>query len=392
MKRRPSRDLFPTDEPLARERMIGREEDIDELTRQLSAGVHRIVAGPRRTGKTSVCEAAMGELRGQGLYTTEVSLFRLTNATVLARGLARAALANRGPLARLIRRVRELGETALQGASLTLAVKAQDELGDAVEIALRPGLPVEDPQRAVVASLELIQRLAERDGRRMVLMIDELQELASSRTPYGDPEALTMQIREVLHASPLVSCLFAGSVEHIMRDLFTNRRRALYGFGGFHELSVISAAEWTQGLTARFAEDDCQLEPDAAARMVELGEAHPRATMLVAQQAHVAAVEEGVHEIGLALAQRGFLGAMLADRARHADQVERVRSLGAIATRVVARLARGDSPYRDLEQKAVRRALGALANAGAVSRGRRRGEWTLSDPLLARYIRDEIAT
>jgi hypothetical protein len=46
-----------------------------------------------------------------------------------------------------------------------------------------------------------------------------------------------------LHDSPRVTCLFAGSVEHLMRDMFSNERRALYQFGGFHELSPISEVE-----------------------------------------------------------------------------------------------------------------------------------------------------
>jgi hypothetical protein len=270
-------------------------------------------------------------------------------------------------------------------------VKAQSELGDAVELALRPAVAIDDPQGAVIESLQLLQRLAERDGQRVALMVDELQELASPRAAYGNPDALAMRIREVLHDSPLVTCLFAGSVEHLMRDLFTNRRRALYGFGGFHELSPITALEWTEGVTARFAEDGCRMRPAAAERLVELGELHPRTTMLIAQQTHVGAVEDGARTIGVEHVHRGFLGARLADRARHADQVDRIRSLGAAATRVAVRLASGDSPYRGLESKAVRRSLGALADAGIVSRGRRRGEWTLGDPLLARYIREEIS-
>jgi hypothetical protein len=40
MVRLASRALFPTDEPLPAERMIGRREDVDELVAQLRGGIH----------------------------------------------------------------------------------------------------------------------------------------------------------------------------------------------------------------------------------------------------------------------------------------------------------------------------------------------------------------
>lgn len=107
-----------------------------------------------------------------------------------------------------------------------------------------------------------------------------------------------------------MTCLFAGSVEHLMRDLFTNRRRALYGFGGFHELSPITPGEWQHGLEKRFAKDDVHAYADALERIVTSGRSHPRCTMLIAQQAHVALVEADAHQLDLAGAERGYRGAM----------------------------------------------------------------------------------
>ena len=52
MARRRSRELFPTDGPLGAAELIGRSEEVRDLTRTLAGGVNRIIAGPRRTGKT----------------------------------------------------------------------------------------------------------------------------------------------------------------------------------------------------------------------------------------------------------------------------------------------------------------------------------------------------
>jgi hypothetical protein len=391
MSRAHSATLFPTEEPLAREQMIGREADVEELVTQLAGGVHRIVAAPRRTGKSSVCEAAMAELGNRGFYTVAVSLFLLTDGSALARGLVADTLANRDGMHRIIQRARGTAGFVLRGAGLALMLRVKSELGDAVEMAFDPtAVSRLDVSEAIIAALRLPQAIAERDDRRLILFIDEMQELAGRRAPYGDPDALLGQMREILHESSRVSCLFAGSIEHLMRDIFTSARRPMAGFGGFHELQPIGEQQWRIGLADRFEQDECVIDDDALARIIQTGEEHPRSTMLIAQQTHIAAVEEGAHAIDLVLAERGFRSTMLAEQTRHMDLVDRIRALGAVALLVSRRLAAHEAPYRAAaETKAVTRALDALALAGVASR-RGRGDWYISDPLLARYIRESL--
>lgn len=389
MSRLRSRDLFPSEEPLRPPgKLIGRRNDLEELTSQLADGLHRIVAAPRRTGKSTLCEATIAALRRRRYYTVSVSLFRDTNAAALAETLAQETLANRSALKRLIDRVRSLPSRALAGRSLTTVLRLKTELGDAVEIALEPTRKRRDALQELTIALELPQRIAERDDRQLILFIDELQDLTSGA--YGDPEQVTRRLREVLHDSPRVTCLFAGSVEHLMRDMFSNERRALYQFGGFHDLSPITDDEWRQGLRERFEQDDCTIDEEALDLIVTTGEGHPRSTMLITQQAHHASVEESSRHIDGTLAERGYRGALAADAGRHSDLMDRIRAMGRTAVEVSVRLAHHRSPYSELENKAVNRALNALADASIVIRPGGRGSWKLADPLFSAYVRREI--
>jgi AAA+ ATPase superfamily predicted ATPase len=390
MARLRSRDLFPSEEPVRPPgKLIGRQSDVEELASQLANGLHRILAAPRRTGKSTVCEATIGTLRRKRFYTVSVSLFKYPNAASLAEALAQETLANRSAVKRLVDRTHNLGSGALSGRSLTAVLRVKSELGEAVEIALEPTRRRRDPLQELGVALELPQRIAERDDRQLILFIDELQQLNSGA--YGDPEQITQRLRETLHASPRVSCLFAGSVEHLMRDLFSNQHRALYQFGGFHELSRITEDEWRAGLGERFAQDDCSVDEEALERIIASGEGHPRSTMLIAQQTHHASVEEGTHHIDGTLAERGYRGALADDAGRHSDLMDRIRAMGNTAVDVSIRLAHHRSPYTDLEKKAVNRALNALADTSIVIRPSGRSSWTLADPLFSAYVRREIS-
>src|SRR5437588_9739504 len=153
-QRQASGDLFPTDEPIPASEMIGRGEDVRELATALENGTSVVIAGPRRTGKTSVCEAALTRLKGRGIYIAAVDLFELADAAELAEALVAAVLRNRPALRKLLVRARQVGRQALTAAQMALVMKTTTELGEGVELALTPGLAARDPEGALARALE----------------------------------------------------------------------------------------------------------------------------------------------------------------------------------------------------------------------------------------------
>ena len=383
--RRPSGELFPTDSPLPAGQLIGRREDLAEVATRLEAGTHLVVAGARRTGKTSVCEAALARLARRGAYTAKVDLFRASDAAELAEALAAAVIANRSAAHRALRRARSAGRAALSAAQAQAVVKLIGELGEGVELAVTPGLAARDPERALDLALELPERVARADGKRLVLFFDEFQELASARRPYGDPDAVTNRMRAVFQRSTSVSYLFAGSIEHVMRDLFAPTRRAFSGFGSFYALRPISEEEWHAGLAERFAADGCTVSDAALARNVELGGGHPRATMRIAQQAHLVSLELDTREIGLDLVQLGFERAIEGDRPTMEQVVERIRLLHKHGLLVARTVAAGQPLPRRIQPGVRDRVLKLLRDAGVLEH-EARGRWRVIDPLLRHYL------
>jgi hypothetical protein len=218
-----------------------------------------------------------------------------------------------------------------------------------------------------------------------IVFFDEFQEIASPQRPYGDPDRLTKRMRAIFQRSTGVSYLFAGSLEHLMRDLFTPSQRALHQFGGFHDLRPIDSEAWQTGLAERFGADDCILGPGALSRIVEYGELHPRTTMLIAQKTHLASVELDTQRIDMPLVDQGLLSALSADRVSHEQTVERIRRLHKLGLVVAERLAHGEQVYPDLPRGAVRRALESLRDA-AIIESKGRADWRFSSPLLRRYL------
>ena len=365
--------------------MIGRETDVREITTALAAGTNLVVAGPRRTGKTSVCDAAIGRLARRGFYAASIDLFRIAGAAEFAETLVAATLSNRSALRRVIHQTKRTGRLLADAVQTSAVLKSKAQLGEELEIVFAPGLALRDPARYLDYALSLPGRIAVADRKEMVVFFDEFQEIGATHHPYGDPDQLTKRMRAIFQRTTGVSYLFAGSLEHLMRDLFTPAHRALHQFGGFHDLRPIDVEAWRHGLHERFAADDCELGPAALDRITGYGEGHPRATMLIAQKSHLTTIELETRLVDLTVVEQGLLAAMAADRIAHEQTVERIRRSHKLGLAVAERLARGQPVYPGLARGAVRRALEALRDAGIIdSEGR--GDWRFSNPLLRRYL------
>jgi hypothetical protein len=364
--------------------MIGREDDVEAVAQGLLGGANLTVAGPRRTGKTSVCDAALAVCARERCYTASVDLFRMADAAELAETLTLRVLSNRTALRRALGTAAARRGRVLEALSTSVAYRAREDLGEELEVALTIGNARGDPQRALAAAWELAERIAAADDRRLVLFLDEFQEVASGF--YGDTNVVTRQMRAVFQRSPHVSVLFAGSLEHVIRDLFAPSDRALSQFGALHELAPIDGEAWRAGLRARLGLDRCTIADSALERLLDASEGHPRATMLIAQQAHAVAVEELRRRLDDAAIVAGLARAMRGDRLKHEQTLARIRSINRYAQRVSERVARGQPLYEGLNPRTAAGTLERLRDAGVIDRGTRHGAWFIGDPLLRRYL------
>ena len=389
----PPTTVFPTDGPIPADAMVGRVRDVARLAEAIRQGSNQIVGGPRRTGKTTVCRAAVSSLAAAGHYTVSIDLFELNDLAELADIVVRRAVANRPALRRAISQVRGVGRSARDLLVLAPVLRLRQELGTEIDLAFGARGAAVSAESRFDAALAFVCRLAEVDGKRLVLYVDEAQELGEHNHPFGDPDRITKRMRSILQDAPHVVTLFSGSQEHLLRDLFTPRQRAFYGWAGWMRLGAITADEWGAGLRPRFARIGLSVTATGLGRLVGMGEGHPRTTMLLAQQASIEAVLEGTTTVDDAVVELGWQRAMAADYALHQEIGVELRAMGRHVPRVARRIAQGLGPYsrgdeRQYTPASVARAVEVLARSGLIEqRGAKgRGGWVVIDPLIRRFL------
>ncbi len=137
--RQRSGDLFGTDQPIPASQMIGRETDVREISSTLAGGLSVVLAGARRTGKTSVCDAVLGRLARRGLRTVSVDLFRIATTAELAEALVAATISNRSALRRALHQTRLAGRFVSGALQTSAVLKSKAQLGEELR---SPSAPV----------------------------------------------------------------------------------------------------------------------------------------------------------------------------------------------------------------------------------------------------------
>lgn len=136
-------ELFPTVGPVPQD-MIGRRQESD-LRLRLDQGMHQIVAGPRRQGKTTVCLAATDQLRRRGKYVVGADLFAIPTLERFAEVLIAEVWANRSSSRRAARALGKGSRAAAAALGAAATVRLRTELGDGVELAFDPSRSTASP-------------------------------------------------------------------------------------------------------------------------------------------------------------------------------------------------------------------------------------------------------
>src|SRR5207237_8228952 len=117
-----------------------------------------------------------------------------------------------------------------------------------------PGIPVKlqleprtDPLPALHALLDLPQRVAERSGKRVLVALDEFQDI-------GKVQDFDKLLRShIQHQGESASYIFSGSEPGMMRELFDVKGRPLYGQAEPLRLGRLPEAEVAAYVEERFA-------------------------------------------------------------------------------------------------------------------------------------------
>jgi hypothetical protein len=226
-----------------------------------------VIVSPRRYGKTSLALQAREQLERDQVLVAYADLFRATSKRRLIDELGTALY--RG-LASPLERARAAAVDIFRALPLQPKISATREGTPSIEFS--PLALPEDEDRALAQLLEIPERFASERGRRMVVMLDEFQEVVAL-----DP-GLPGVLRATIQAQQHVAYVFLGSRQHLMTRVFTDRNEPLYRSARPLPLGAIAAADFGPFIRSRFESTNVWIDAGAVARILEISEGHPHDT------------------------------------------------------------------------------------------------------------------
>lgn len=244
-----------------------RAAEIAELGEDVRSGQNVLVLAPRRFGKTSLLAAVTERLRADGVLVAYADLLRATSKARFAEVLARALYAGlESGTGRGVHRAVEF----FRGLSLRPKVTINQDGTPSFELA--GGAAERDLDTLIEQLLMMPGEVATRRGKRVVLVLDEFQEVVEI-----DP-TLPALIRSVFQLQPEVSHVYLGSRQHLLQRVFTDVNQPLYNSAKVMGLGPISPDLFTPFIRERFLHSEKAIQPEAIAALLRHTGGHPHDT------------------------------------------------------------------------------------------------------------------
>lgn len=129
--------------------------------------------------------------------------------------------------------------------------------------------------------LDLPQQIAARRKKKIVVCIDEFQQIGEFR----DTSKCQKILRNHWQEQKDVAYILYGSKKHMMLNIFGEYNSPFYKFGDLMFLPKISNADWTEYIVSRFNATGKHIQAEVASHLAELVENHSYYVQQLAQYA-----------------------------------------------------------------------------------------------------------
>ena len=221
------------------EHFTDRKKETERLLSNFRHGVNTVLISPRRWGKTSLVQKVCQLAQSEDLRIVYLDIFACRSNQDFYDAFASA----------ILKQTSSKWEEWLDNAKLFLSrISPQISLGPDPTSEFSISLKLNPQKEDVIEILQLPEKIAEKKGCRIVVCIDEFQQIGE----FKDSKNFQKQLRSVWQLQRSVSyCLF-GSKKHLMNELFEKRSLPFYKFGDAIYLDKINTPDWVKYICQRF--------------------------------------------------------------------------------------------------------------------------------------------
>lgn len=238
-----------------------RKSETARLLANFKHGINSVLISPRRWGKTSLVQKVCNLAKSDDLKVVYLDIFSCRSDREFYDAFASAVL----------KQTSSKWDEWVENAKLFLSrISPKFSFGADPMSDFFVSLELNPKSDDITEILQLPEKIAQKKGCRIVICIDEFQQIAE----FDDSKNFQKRLRTVWQLQKSVSyCLF-GSKKHLMNELFEKKSLPFYKFGDAIYLQKIPTVDWVEYICGRFEVTGKSISPELAQKVCETVENH----------------------------------------------------------------------------------------------------------------------
>ena len=254
------------------ENFTDREKETVHLVNNFKSLINTIIISPRRWGKSSLVHraATLAQKEDKKLKICNIDLFNVKTEEQFYIAFTKSIIQ---------------GTSSKWAEAVENAKKFFSHLVPKISIGASPLNEVsiefdwEEIKRAPDEILDLPERIAVAKGVKVIVCIDEFQNIAE----FEDPLFFQRKLRAHWQTHQNTSYCFYGSKRHMMLEVFTDSSMPFYNFGDLFFLHKIDTEHLLPFIKERFLSTGKTITDEACLKIIELCDNHPYYTQQLSQ-------------------------------------------------------------------------------------------------------------
>ena len=231
-----------------------RIEETKRIKLDFENGINVILISPRRMGKTSLIKKVISEMDSPEIKVVYMDIYDCRSEYDFYNRFAETMMKSTG---NQLEQVMENIKRFLVRVSPKLSFSPEPNS----EFSVSLGITSKDYSPEEI--LDLPERIAKEQGIKIVVCIDEFQQIGE----FADSLTVQKRLRGVWQHHQHVSYCFFGSKKHLMENIFQSRRMPFYQFGEMLHLKCIPTEYWVPFICSRFEKYGKKIPEEYAARI-----------------------------------------------------------------------------------------------------------------------------
>lgn len=216
-----------------------RIEETKRIKTDFEHGINVILISPRRMGKTSLIKKVISEIDNPTLKIVYMDIYDCRSEYDFYNRFAETIMKATGnQLEQIVENIKRF----LVRVSPKISFNPEPTSEYSISLGITP------KEYSPEEILNLPERIAEEQGVRIVVCIDEFQQIGE----FTDSLTVQKRLRGVWQHHQNVSYCFFGSKKHLMENIFQSRRMPFYQFGEMLHLTCIPTEYWVPFICSRF--------------------------------------------------------------------------------------------------------------------------------------------